>query len=149
MTTAFKTVQDAIVAALITPATIVSSRVAASRERPLAAEHANDIVVSIESCAGDALTLDGDQMQWDVVYGIEIRARGTATTDAVAVADPVLQAAYARLHAATPPTGCDEWAPDAQIRWDTDEEATHLASVRFSFHAQVRTQPHSLLLATT
>ena len=67
MTTAFKTVQDAIVTALVTPATIVGTRVVSGRALPMPAEHASDIAVSIESIDGADIAFTAAPKDWQIV----------------------------------------------------------------------------------
>lgn len=147
MTTAFKTVQDAIVAALTTPATIVGDRVYAGRARPMPLEHDSDINVSVESIGGQQFAVGNGPVEWNVVYGIEIRARGSSTTDGMAAIDPLLEAAYARLLAAAPPVGVMGWVLQPRARLDVEEAATPIASMQLALNVQMRTQPGSLALA--
>ena len=148
MTTAFKTVQDALVAALLTPPTIVGTRVSSGRARPLPAEHENGLYVSIESISGQAVVIGGAPMDWDVVYGLEIRCRGSAGVDAMAALDPLLEAAYTRLLATQPPTGVIGWAITPRVRIDIEEAATPIASLQLAMNVSLRTQSASLALAT-
>lgn len=147
MTTAFKTVQDALVAALLTPPTIVGTRVVAGRGLPLPAEHTSDIVVSIESVNGADVALTSHPQDWEVVYGVEMRARGSAAVDAVTALDPILEAAYARLMATPPPAGVMGWVLTPRIRVDVDESATPVGTLQLSINVRMRTQPAGLLLA--
>lgn len=147
MTTAFKTVQDAIVAALTTPATIVGTRVYAGRARPMPAEHDSDINISIESIGGQQFAVGAGPVDWQVIYGVDIRARGSATTDGMDAVDPLLEAAYARLLATAPPAGVMGWVLQPRARLDVEEAATPVASLQLALNVQLRTQPGSLALA--
>lgn len=147
MTTAFKTVQDAIVAALLTPPTIVGSRVDAGRARPMPAEHDDSIAISIESIGGRQFAVGNGPVDWEVVYGVEIRARGNSATDGMAAIDPLLEATYARLLATTPPPGVMGWVLTPRARIDVEEAATPVASLQLALNVQLRTQPGSLALA--
>lgn len=147
MATAFKTVQDAIVAALLTYPPIVGDRVTAGRARPMPAEHDNSIAVSIESIGGQQFAIGSGPVDWEVIYGVEIRARGSSATDGLAALDPVLEAAYARLVATPPPAGVMGWVLQPRARIDVEEAATPVASLQLALNVQLRTQPGSLALA--
>lgn len=147
MSTAFKTVQDALVAALLTPANIVGTRVVPGRARPMPAEHDSDIAISIERIGGRDIALTGAPQDWDVTYGVEIRARGSASVDAVAALDPLLEAVYARLMATLPPAGVQGWVLQPSISVDVEEAATPIGSLRVALNVRMRTQPASLALA--
>jgi len=147
MATAFKTVQDALVAALLSPPNIVGVRVVAGRGLPLPAEHASDIVVTIESISGADVALTNYPQDWAVVYGVEIRARGSVTIDAMAALDPILEAVYARLMTTPPPAGVMGWVLTPRIRIDVDESATPVGAAQLAINVQMRTQPAGLLLA--
>jgi hypothetical protein len=147
MTTAFKTVQDALVAALLTPPDIVGPRVAAGRARPMPQEHDSDIAISIENISGEDVTLTSHPKDWSVIYGVEIRARGSATVDAVAALDPLLEAAFARLMQTAPPAGVMGWVLEPRIRVDVEEAGTPVGVMQLALNVRMRTQPASLLLA--
>ena len=144
---AFKTVQDALVAALLLAPQITGSRVYAGRARPMPEEHASDINVSIESISGQQMTVTGGPVLWSVVYGLELRARGTASVDAMAALDPVLDAAYARIVATEPPAGVNGWVLTPRARIDIEEAATPIASMTLALDVQLRTDAGTLTLA--
>lgn len=146
--TAFKVVQDAIVAALKAAPAIVGTRVVAGRARPMPEEHANDIAVSIESIRANGMQLTSAPMRWEVVYGIEIRARGSATVDAMAAVDPLLASVYERFYDVASPAGVAGWMLDPSIRISIEEGATPVASVLLAVNVNLATQGDSLTLAT-
>lgn len=148
MSTAFKVVQDALVSALLTPPTIVGSRVSAGRARPMPEEHDSDIAVSIESIVGNADLVGDAPVGWDVVYIVEIRCRGSASVDAIAAIDPLLEATYARLLAVAPPAGVVGWVLAPRARIDVDEGATPIASGQLALDVSLRTQHGSLVLSS-
>jgi hypothetical protein len=147
MTTAFKTVQDALVAALVTPATIVGLRVVAGRARPMPAEHDSDIAISIESVQGEDFTLTAQPQDWAVVYGVEIRARGSVSVDAIAALDPLLEAVYARIKSTPAPAGVMGWVLEPRLRFEVEEAATPIGTLQLALNVRMRTQPGSLALA--
>lgn len=146
MTTAFKTVQDALVALMQTPA-IGEGNVNTGRARPLPAEQADDINVSVESINGQQFAIGGGPVNWTVVYGLEIRARGSSTTDGMAAIDPLLEALYARIASAQPPAGVMGWVLNPRMRVDVVEGDTPVATLQLALDVQMRTQPGSLALA--
>lgn len=147
MTTAFKAVQDALVAALVTPATIVGTRVVAGRARPMPEEHANDIAVSVERISGFDLALSSAPQDWDVTYGVEMRARGSDSVDAVSALDPLLEAVYSRLMTTAPPAGVLGWMLQPQIRVEVEEASTPIGTMQLVLNVMLRTQAQSLTLA--
>lgn len=148
MATAFRTVQSAIVTALLTPANIVGSRVYAGRDRPLPTEHDSDIQVFIGSFRGEEFALTGGPMQWSMRYGLQIRARGGSGTDAEAAVDTVLEAAFARLKATAPPAGVEGWVIDVDGRIEVQDVDTPIGTLALSLGVRLRTQPGSLTLAS-
>jgi hypothetical protein len=147
MATAFKTVQDAIQAALLQAPQITGARVYTGRARPMAEEHANDISVSLESMTGQQFALGSGPVLWEVVYGLEIRARGSSSVDAVAAVDPLLEDLYERILATATPAGVEGWAITPRIRVDVDEASTPIASLQLGLNVRLRTEPGTLTLA--
>lgn len=148
MATAFLTVNDALVALLQQAPAIAGARVYTGRARPLPTEHASSVNVSLEAIRGRQFAIGDGPMDWDVTYGIEIRARGSATVDAVAAVDPLLEAVFARVAGGTPPAGVLGWVLDTQIRVEVEEADTPIASLQLALAVQLRTQAGSLALAS-
>lgn len=148
MTTAFKTVQDALQTALLQAPQITGARVYQGRARPMPAEHASDISVSLESIGGEQFAIGAGPVLWEVVYGVEIRARGTASVDAVAAVDPLLEAVYARINATAAPAGVEAWVLAPRVRVDVEEADTPIASLQMALNVRLRTQAGTLALAT-
>ena len=147
MATAFKTVQDAIQTALLEAPQITGARVYTGRARPMPEEHTSDISVSLESMTGQQFALGSGPVLWEVIYGLEIRARGTAAVDAVAAVDPLLESLYARILATATPAGVEGWAITPRIRVDVDETSTPIASLQLALNVRLRTEPGTLTLA--
>lgn len=146
MTTAFKSVQDALVALLQTPA-IVAGGVRAGRALPLPEGVASDIAVSLEALSGQAISLTGAPQDWGVVYAIALRARGSATVDAMQALDPLFEAVYARVAAAAPPAGVMGWVLQPRVVVDVEEGDAPVARLALFLDVRLRTQPASLALA--
>ena len=147
MATAFKTVQDAIQTALLEAPQITGARVYTGRARPMPEEHTSDISVSLESMTGQQFALGSGPVLWEVIYGLEIRARGTAAVDAVAAVDPLLESLYARILATATPAGVEGWAITPRIRVDVDETSTPIASLQLALNVRLRTEANTLTLA--
>jgi hypothetical protein len=144
---AFKVVQDALVAALLLAPQITGARVYLGRARPMPAEHASDINISIESISGEQFAVTSGPVLWSVIYGLELRVRGSASVDAMAALDPVLDAAYARIVATAPPAGVEGWVITPRARIDIEEADTPIASMTLALDVQLRTQAGTLTLA--
>lgn len=142
---AFKTVLDAIVAALNTAPAVADGRIVTNPEVPMPAEHASDVLVTIDSIDGEQITVGGNPMAWQVRYGLTTRARGAT---ALAVADALLDAVFARIQATAAPAGVEGWmiAPDVRTRYGFAD--TELVSMSMTLDVRLRTQPGTLTLAT-
>ena len=147
MTSAFKVVQDAIQTVLLQAPQITGARVYTGRARPMPAEHASDISISLESMAGQQFAIGAGPVLWTVIYGLDIRARGTASVDAVAAVDPLLESVYARILATATPAGVEGWAIEPRIRVDVEDADTPIASLQLALNVRLRTAPGTLTLA--
>ena len=147
MTSAFKQVQDALQTALLQAPQITGARVYTGRARPMPAEHASDISISLESMAGQQFALGAGPVMWTVIYGVEIRTRGTASVDAVAAVDPLLESVYARILATATPAGVEGWVLEPRIRVDVEDADTPIASLQLALNVRLRTAPGTLTLA--
>ncbi len=146
MTTAFKTVQDALVTLLQTPA-IVAGAVRAGRALPLPEGVASDIAVSLEALTGQAIALTGAPQDWGVTYAIAMRARGSASVDAMAAVDPIFETVYARVATGAAPAGVQGWVLQPRVLMDVEEADTPVARMALFLDVRLRTQPGSLALA--
>lgn len=146
MTTAFKTVQDALVTLLQTPA-IVTGAVRAGRALPLPQDQTSDIAVSLEALAGQDISLTGAPKDWGVTYAIAMRARGSATVDAMQALDPIFETVYARVATGAPPAGVMGWVLQPRVVMDVEEGDTPIGRMALFLDVRLRTQPGSLALA--
>jgi hypothetical protein len=110
-------------------------------------EHESDIAVTIESINGADVALTSHPKDWEVTYGVEIRARGNASVDAIAALDPLLEAVFARVLQTPAPAGVMGWVLEPRIRVDVEEAATPIGVMQLALNVRLRTQPASLLLA--
>lgn len=147
MSSAFLTVRDAIVTALLDTPQIVGSRVRAGRGRSLPQTDDNDIAVFVESCSGQDFAIGGGPKDWAVTYGVRIRARGSSTVDAETACDALLEDVYERLEATAAPNGVEAFNLEARIDTDTEEADTPIGVCTLYMTALMRTQAGALTLA--
>jgi hypothetical protein len=142
---AIKVVLDAIVTALNNAPAIAGGRIRTNPEVPMPAEHASDVVVTIDSCEADGITVAGNPLTWTVRYGLQARARGDT---ALATADTLMSGVFARIQATAAPAGVEGWfiAPVMQTRYGYAD--TEVVSMFMTLDVRLRTQPGTLTLAT-
>jgi hypothetical protein len=73
---------------------------------------------------------------------------GSATVDAVAAADPLLEKVYERLDDYPAPQGVNGWFVDPQIRIRVEEGSTPIASVLLALNVTLATVAGGLTLST-
>ena len=99
MATQFAAIVTAMVAALGS-GTPVSGQIYRARMRPLAAQHANAVVVRLQSSQAEPNAITGAPFDWQTIISTECYARSTSTSPDLA-ADTLWAAVYARLVADT------------------------------------------------
>lgn len=153
MTTAALAIQDAIVAALLSPVALADGRVWPNRLRPLPAGQSSAVVVRLVASQADPDPPLGSPLDWRSFYSIECLARAAAANaDPVAALDPLLSDTYARLSAPALTTalsalGVMDSRMEPSIRWDVDEAEQPVASASFRFVVHHRTASDSLIVA--
>jgi hypothetical protein len=70
------------------------------------------------------------------LIGIDIYARASAGSDGEAAIDTLLAAVFARMAAATPPTGAIAWTLDPLIQWDVTEADQTLAQASLALRVR-------------
>jgi hypothetical protein len=146
MTTAFKTLVDTVLAALQESPAVAGGRIAVGRDTTAALDQASDINLTLQVQDGQPFALTSGPVDWSVDIGVEIRARGTDTVDALAAIDPIMEQVYARLTAMALPAGITGLqAFRGQL--DVQEAATPVAAWQFQLTVSLRTAPGSLALA--
>lgn len=146
MATAFKTVLDAITAALAQAPAVAGGRIHAGRDRPLPEEHASDVALDGDSADGEQFALTAGPVNWRMTVPLQLRARGSSTTHARDAVDALLEAAFARLAATAPPAGVSGWVLSTRYRCDFDEAAQPVAVMQLAVTVELRTAPGSLAL---
>lgn len=146
MTTAFKTLVDTTLAALLASPAVAGGRIAVGRDTTTALDQASDINITLQVQDGQPFTLTAGPTEWSVDIGVEIRARGTDTIDALAAIDPIMEQVYARLTTMALPAGVTG-LQGFRGQLDVQEAATPVAAWQFQLTVSIRTAPGSLALA--
>lgn len=146
MTTAFKTLIDTVLAALQESPAVAGGRIAVGRDTTTALDQVSDINITLQVQDGQPFTLTAGPTEWSVDIGVEIRARGTDTIDALAAIDPIMEQVYARLTAMALPAGVTG-VQAFRGQLDVQEAATPVATWQFLSTLSLRTAPGSLALA--
>lgn len=146
MTTAFKTLIDLVSAAMLQAPALAGGRVYIGRDNATSLNEANDVNLTLQAQDGEPFALTGGPTDWSVDVGVEIRARGSATEDALTAIDPLIELAYARLLAITLPAGVTALS-SLRARLDVQEGSTPIAAWQLLATITFRTAPGTLALA--
>jgi hypothetical protein len=146
MTTAFKTLLDTVSAALLEAPALAGGRVYVGRDNATPLDQASDVNLTLQTQDGQPFALTAGPTDWTVDVGVEIRARGSDSTDAVAAIDPLLELAYARLVAMVLPAGVSG-ITGFRGQIDVQEAGVPFAAWQFLLTINFRTAPGSLALA--
>lgn len=147
MATAFITLLEDLKDALLQAPAVAGARVYTGRARLLPQDHASSVNITLEGMNGQQAFVGVGPVDWDVTYGIEIRARGSATVSATDALDPIFEAAYARIAGLTARPGVMGWVLQPRVRLDVEEADTPIASLQLALNVRLRTQAGSLALA--
>ena len=146
MTTAFKTLLDTVAAALLAAPALAGGRVSMGSDSSTPLNAASDVTLTLQTQDGEPFMLTAGPTDWAVDIGVEVRARGSSTVDAVAAIDPLIELAYARLVAIAWPAGV-LGVTGFRGRLDVQEAATPVAAWQFLLSLSFRTAPGTLSLA--
>ena len=142
MSTAFATLQAALIAALGADVALAGGRIYVNRLRPIAANQASAIVVRLDQASGTEMVIG--TVSWSTSYTVECYARAASGADPMAAVDDLLADAWARLAA------LDFTALDAtlsispQIDWQYDDAETPVACAVLRLTAQHNTSTNNL-----
>lgn len=121
MSTPFLAITTAIRDALIaSPAVVPASRVRRGRPAIAQTSESSAIYIATERANGKQLDVAGTMTEWETAVSVLIMARGTGTQDAHEAVDPLLESAWARLYAMTPPAGAQSCVIEPHVTWDAD-----------------------------
>jgi hypothetical protein len=146
MTTAFKTLADTVLAALQAAPAVAGGRISLGRDMSTALDQASDINITLQLQDGEPFALSAGPTDWSVDVGVEVRARGSDTLDALAAIDPLIELVYARITAMALPAGITGLLA-FRGRLDVQEAATPVAAWQMQLTVGLRTAPGSLALA--
>lgn len=142
MTTAFGTIVAALKTAL-EAAPAASARVYRARLQPVAAQHADAVVVRIQSSTPERFAILNSPTDWDTTIEIECYARsGTLTADAAV--DALLAKVWAKLAADTSLGGLVMDVNPVSLEYDFAGEADQMACVTLGLRVLHRTANNTL-----
>lgn len=96
--TAFVTIQDAVMAALLSGTPVAGGRVWENRRRPIQASHSSAVVVRLEASDGERdLAGSSAPMRWTTSVAIECYARASAASDPAESVDALLAEVWRRI----------------------------------------------------
>lgn len=133
---AFLGLTDAVVTALSAATALADGHIRRGRGVPVPAAWTSAIDVHIQRSTADQAYLTGSLLLWQTFIGIDIYARAAAGSDGEAGIDTLLAAVFARMAAATPPTGAIGWTIDPAIQWDVVDADQPLAQASLLLRVQ-------------
>ena len=142
MSTAFSSIQAALLAALSAPTALAGGRIYANRLRPIDANSSTAIVVRLEQASGTEMILG--TVDWQSSYTVECYARAATGADPAAAVDALLADVWTRLSALDFATLGANVALDPRIDWQYDELESPLACAVLRLSAQHRTTTSAL-----
>lgn len=138
MSTAFKSIADGIVAALLVAPALADGRVYANRLRPLHTGVSTAMVLRLEQSSARETVLGAHD--WDSAYVLECYARGTVNADPAAAVDALLASAWARLAGlSAADLGAMAIAVNPAIDWQYDEADAPVVCASVRLQVQHRT----------
>lgn len=143
MTTAFKALNAALVAALVAAPALAGGRVYANRLRPIQQAHSTAVVVRLVASQSQEIALGA--LDWSTQFAIECLGRGTTGADPVDAVDALLLAVWPRLASLDAAAlGAMAVVVDAGVEWQFDEGEASSASATLRLTVQHRTTTASL-----
>lgn len=137
MSTAFATLQAALLAALTAAPALAGGRISANRLRPIAAGHSTAIVLRLDQSQGSEEVLGA--LDWQSVYTVECYARAATGTDPAAAVDALLSDVWARLGALNDATLGASISINPKVDWQYDDSDTPVVCAVIQLVAQHRT----------
>lgn len=144
MTTAALSYVNALVALYKAGPALCGGRVVPGRAIPMQLDHASQIFVRVVRSFGRQSNLGGSLLQWETLLGTEIAVRCKPGEDAHAAVDPILNAVFDRVAAATPPANTLTWLTSPDITWEISEAETTVAVATLALRVTHITGPATL-----
>lgn len=142
MSTAFVTIQAALLAALSAAPALADGRISVNRLRPIPAGQNSAIVIRLDQAQGTEMVLG--LVDWQTAFAVECYARAPAGTDASGAVDTLLADTWARLAALDFTDLGASIVLDPQIDWQYDDADTPVVCAVIRVKAQHRTSLLSL-----
>jgi hypothetical protein len=144
MSTAFKSITDALVAACMQTPALADGRVWANRLRPLSASQANAVVVRLAQTQSSENVLG--MLDWQTQFAVECYGRGTVGIDPTDAVDDLLRSVWSRLSGINAAElGAMSLALNSAIEWQFDEAETPVACAIVYLQVRHRTPVATLL----
>lgn len=137
MSSAFLTIQSALIAALAASVPLAGGRIYPNRLRPIAANYGSAIVVRLDQATGTEMVIGS--VDWSTSYTVECYARAAADSDPAAAVDALLVDAWTRLAALDLTTLNATLNLNPQIDWQYDDAETPVACAVIRLTVQHRT----------
>ena len=143
MSSAFLSIQTALIAALAASVPLAGGRIYPNRLRPIAAEASTAIVVRLDVAEGSEYVIGC--VDWATPYAVECYARAAPGADPAVAVDTLLCDVWARLGALTyEAAGGAEINLAPRIDWQFDETDTALACAVVRVTARHRTTTQTI-----
>lgn len=138
MSSAFATLQAALLAALVSAPALAGGNVSASRLRPISAGSSTALVLRLEQAEGEERVLGA--VDWQTSFSVECYARGAAAgADLVAAVDPLLTDTWARLAALSFASLGADITLNPKVDWQFDDGETPMVCAVIRLTATHRT----------
>lgn len=143
MTTAFSSIQTALLAALTASPALASGNISTNRQRPIPAGQSTAIVLRLDASEGTERVLGC--IDWQTAFTVECYARGaSSTTDLVAAVDTLLADTWARLAGLSFQALGADLIVDPRIDWQFDDGETPMVCAVIRLSAAHRTASSTL-----
>lgn len=143
MSTAFKSIANALATALAAAPALAGGRIWSNRLKPLPAMHSTAVVVRQANSSGAETVLGA--LDWVTPFAIECYGRGAAGADPADAVDALLSDVWARLSAIDAGAlGAMAITVSPAIEWQFDEAETPMACATVHLVVQHRTSVAAL-----
>lgn len=143
MTTAFSSIQTALLAALTASPALASGNISTNRQRPIPAGQSTAIVLRLDASEGTERVLGC--IDWQTAFTVECYARGaTSAADLVAAVDTLLADTWARLAGLSFQALGADLIVDPRIDWQFDDGETPMVCAVIRLSAAHRTASSTL-----
>lgn len=142
MSSAFLSIQTALIAALAASVPLAGGRIYPNRLRPIAADSATALVVRLDVAEGVEYVIGS--VDWSTPYAVECYARAAPGADPAMAVDALLCSVWERLSALTFEAVGADISLTPRIDWQFDDTDTALACAVVRLTARHRTTAPTL-----